>query len=330
MKQSDRKSWSSFGSAVIIPKEPNGAIAVANNRTQPSLDDLAVFLAVCQTRGFRAAAAQLGMSPSKVSETISRLEAQLDLPLLTRTTRSVTPTEVGQALADRITPLLGETRAALFDAASSTQRVRGLLKLNVPGAVTLDILPALIERFLVRHPEVRVELVVDDRLVDINAGGCDAGIRYGEHLAQDMIAMPIGPATQQAACAASPAYLRERGMPEHPRDVMQHDGIWLRFSSGALVPWEFMRDGQTVTIDPPKRAIIDVDAPSLAIELARNGRGIIRTFRNWLDPYLASGELLPVLPEWWETFEGPRLYFSSRFMAAPLRAFVDMLAEDRG
>lgn len=129
---------------------------MANNQTDPSLDDLAVFLAVCEARGFRAAAAQRGMSPSSVSETISRLEAQLGVPLLNRTTRSVTPTETGQALADRITPLLSETRAALFDAVSSTQHVRGLLKLNVPGAVTLDILPALIDRFLVLHPEVRV------------------------------------------------------------------------------------------------------------------------------------------------------------------------------
>ena len=329
MEQSGLQIWSSFGRPVIIPEKPNGVIAVANNRTQPSLDDLSVFLAVCQARGFRAAAAQLGTSPSSVSETISRLEAQLGVPLLTRTTRSVTPTGVGKALAERITPLLGETRAALFDAVSSTQRVRGLLKLNVPGAVTLDILPALIDRFLVKHPEVRVELVVDDRLVDINAGGCDAGIRYGEHLAQDMIAVPIGPAIQEIACAASPAYLREHGLPEHPRDVMRHDCIWLQFSSGALVPWEFMRDGETLAIDPPKRAIIDVDAPLLAIELARNGRGIIRTFRNWLDPYLTTGDLLPVLPEWWDTFEGPRLYFSSRFMAAPLRAFVDMLADER-
>lgn len=302
---------------------------MANNKNQPSLDDLSVFLAVCQMRGFRTAAAQLGLSPANVSETISRLEAQLGLPLLTRTTRSVTPTEAGQKLAERISPLLNETHAALYDAASSQQHVRGLLRLNVPGAVTIDILPALVDRFLVVHPEVRVEIVVDDRFVDINAGGCDAGIRYGEHLAQDMIAVPIGPAMQQLAFAAAPSYLSEHGVPDHPRDIMAHHCIRFRFSSGAMVQWEFERNGEALTIDPPARAIIDVDDVPLAIELARSGRGIICTFRNWLDPHLKSGELQAVLPNWWQQFEGPRLYFSSRFMPAPLRAFVDLIANER-
>jgi DNA-binding transcriptional LysR family regulator len=314
-----------FWIGVIIQPNPNRLIGMANNRNEPSMDDLSVFLTVCQARGFRAAATQLGMSPSNVSETISRLEAQMGVPLLNRTTRSVTPTEIGQGLAERIGPLFGEAQAALCDAISSKDHVRGLLKLNVPGAVTVDILPPIVDRFLIAHPEVRVEIVVDDRLVDITASGCDAGIRYGEHLAQDMIAVPIGPAMQSVGYAAAPGYLRERGTPQHPRDVMDHDCIRLRFSSGAVVPWEFDRDGEVVKLDPLARATIDVEAAPMSIALARAGRGIIGTFGNWLEPYLASGELVPVLQAWWPVFEGPRLYFSSRFMAKPLRAFVDML-----
>jgi DNA-binding transcriptional LysR family regulator len=158
--------------------------------------------------------------PSTVSETISRLEARLGVPLLVRTTRSVRLTETGQALAERLEPVMSEARAALDDAASSQDRVRGRLKLNVPGAVMVDILPPLIDGFLAAHPHVRIEVLVDDRLVDIIAAGCDAGIRYGEHLVQDMIAVPIGPRQQQGAVAASPNYLRRRGSPTHPRDLL--------------------------------------------------------------------------------------------------------------
>jgi DNA-binding transcriptional LysR family regulator len=300
---------------------------MTNNDDLTRLDDLAVFLAVCETRGFRAAAKRLGLSPSTISETIVHLEARLGVPLLIRTTRSVVPTAAGQVLADRLLPVLAEARAALQDAASSQRDVRGLLRLNVTGAVMVDILPPLLDQFLVSHPGVRVELVVEDRLVDIAAVGCDAGIRYGEHLAQDMIAVPIGPAFQRLALAAAPAYLELRDMPRHPRDLLDHECIRMRFSSGALAAWTFERGSETVTVDPPGRLIIGVDAAPAAIDLARRGRGVIATFENWLRPFLETGALLPVLPDWWTRFEGPRLYFSDRFMPAPLRAFVDMVVK---
>lgn len=302
---------------------------MANNGDPLGLDDLSVFLAVCETGGFRAAAKRLGLSPSTVSEKIVQLEMRLRVPLLTRTTRSVMPTEAGRTLANRLSPLFAETRAALQDAASSQRHVRGLLKLNVTGAVMVDILPPLIDRFLVRHPEVRVEIMVDDRLVDATAAGCDAGIRYGEHLAQDVIAVPIGPRFQRLALAAAPSYLGACGVPTHPQDLLVHDGIRLRFSSGALVNWELERGDESVSIDPPSRLIVGVDGAAAAIEFARSGRGIIGAFQNWLDPYFASGALEPVLPDWWPQFEGPRLYFSNRFMPAQLRAFIDLIAEER-
>jgi DNA-binding transcriptional LysR family regulator len=299
---------------------------MANHR-EPSLDDLSVFLAVCDAAGFRAAARRLGRAPSNVSETISRVESQLGVPLLHRSTRSVMPTDAGRELLARVAPLLAEVRSALHDVTGSDHQVRGLLKLNVTGAVMVDILPPLIDRFLTRHPATKVELVVEDRLVDAIAEGCMGGIRYGEHLAQDMIAIPIGPSFQELALAASPAYLAARGCPLHPDDVASHDCIRLRFSSGALTAWDFERDGVGVRLDPPARLVIGVDAAPAAIDFARAGRGLICTFRNWLDPHFTSGQLVPVLADWWTRFEGPRLYFPSRLMPAPLRAFVDLVAE---
>ncbi|TQK07619.1 LysR family transcriptional regulator [Herbaspirillum sp. SJZ107] len=299
------------------------------NNNDPSFDELAIFLAVCKAGGFRTAARQLGLSPAKVSETITRIETQLGVPLLARTTRSVMPTQAGRALAERIAPLFADVRAALHDVTSPEQEVRGLLTLNVTGAVMVDILPPLIDRFLLRHPAVRVEIQVEDRLVDITAAGCDAGIRYGEHMAQDMIAVPIGPAFQQLALAAAPDYLARRGLPAHPRELLAHDCVRMRFSSGALTAWTFEKEGETLTLDPPGRLVVGVDAAAAAIGFACAGHGLVCTFRNWLAPDLASGRLQPVLPDWWLRFDGPQLYFSSRRMPAPLRAFVDLVAEER-
>jgi DNA-binding transcriptional LysR family regulator len=303
---------------------------MTNNHDDASnLDLLSVFLAVLDTGGFRAAAQRLRLSPSTVSERIAQLEAQLGVPLLIRTTRSVMPTETGRTLAARIAPLMAETRAALRDAASSKSVVRGLLKINVTGAVMVDILPPIIDRFLAAHSQVRVEIMVDDRLVDIVAAGCDAGIRYGEHLAQDTIAVAIGPRHQRIAWAAAPEYLAKRGVPRHPNELLTHDCIRLRFSSGALVEWLFEREQETVKVDPPGRLIVGVDGASAAIGLACDGQGIIGTFENWLTSCLESGQLLPILPEWWREFEGPQLYFSSRLMSAPLKAFVELVKEEQ-
>ncbi|UXA54203.1 LysR family transcriptional regulator [Xanthomonas prunicola] len=313
---------------LIIDLEANSLFAMANNVDALRLDDLAIFLAVLEGGGFRTAARRLGLSPSTVSDKIAQLEAQLGAPLLIRTTRSVMPTEAGRRLAERVSPLLTEARAALQDVADARHQVRGLLRLNVTGAVMVDMLPPLIDRFLTLHPHVRVEIVVEDRLVDITAAGCDAGIRYGESLARDMIAVPIGLPSQRLAYAAAPHYLAHKGTPLAPHTLIEHECIRLRFSSGALVEWEFERGDETLRIDPPGRLIIGVDAAAAAIALACSGRGVVATFENWLDPFLQSGALMPVLRDWWPQFEGPRLYFSSRLMTAPLRAFVDMVRDN--
>lgn len=218
---------------------------------------------------------------------------------------------------------------ALDEAASSGGEVRGRLKLNVPGAVMVDILPPLIDGFLKVHPGVRVEVMVDDRLVDVTAEDCDAGIRYGEHLAQDMIAVPLGPRRQWSALAAAPAYLERRGVPEHPGDLLSHDCIRVRFASGALTEWELEKDGEILIVDPSARIVVGAAASAAAIDLAIAGHGIICVFGNWLERHFESGALVPVLPDWWREYDGPRLYFSSRFMPPPLRAFIDFTAGKR-
>lgn len=291
------------------------------------MDDVTIFLAVFRGQGFRAAAKTLGLAPSTVSERVNALEESLGLPLFIRTTRSVTPTEAGRMLAERMAPLLSEMRSVMNDVASSQREMRGMLRLNVTGAVMVDILPPLVEQFLDRYPLLRVEIMVDDRLIDATAEGCDAGIRYGEHLAQDSVAVPVGPRRQRLALAAAPAYLAARGIPGHPTALAEHHCIRLKYSSGVLIPWEFERNGETFNANPSGRLTIGVNGASGAIELAKKGQGIIAVFENWLQPCFTTGELQPVLPEWWPEFEGPWLYFPSRFMSAPLRAFVDFLKE---
>lgn len=292
-------------------------------KNNASLNDLAVFLSVVDEGGFRAAANRLGVAPSKVSTTISRIEAGLGVPLLLRSTRAVRTTDEGRALADRIRPLLTEVQAACAETARSIDRVQGRLKLNVPGAVVPDILPPILAEFQRRYPMVEVEIEVENSLVDIIAAGCDAGIRYGSVLEKDMISVPIGPRFQQVALAASPAYLDMRGKPETPADLINHDAIRYRLPDGPLLPWRLRHGDEAVSVHPATRLTISVNAATAGLGYARAGLGIIATFRNWLEDDFNAGTLVPLLTEWWPVTEGPRLYYPSRFAPAPLRAFID-------
>ncbi|TNB46322.1 LysR family transcriptional regulator [Martelella lutilitoris] len=293
-------------------------------KNNESLDDLAIFHTVVREGGFRAAARRLGLAPSKVSATVARMEEALGVPLLRRTTRSMATTEVGNALAERIGPLLAGLDAARAEAAETADQVRGRLKLNVPGAVMPDVLPPLFAVFHARHPEVEVEIVVENGIVDIVEAGCDAGIRYDDVLAQDMVSIPIGPRTQQVALAASPDYLAARGAPAAPRDLIEHQAIRYRLPGGPLLPWQLVEDGRTITVEPIPRLILGVNAIDTGLGFARAGIGIIATFRNWLEEDLANGDLVPVLPERWPARTGPRLYYPSRHAPRPLRAFIQV------
>lgn len=289
-----------------------------------SADDLAVLLAVLREGGFRAAARRLGVAPSKVSTTVSRIEGQLGVPVLRRTTRSLHLTDAGQMLVDRVSPLLSALDAACDEVATLGRQVQGRLKLNVPGAVMPDILPPLIAEYRARHPGVEVEIMVESDLIDIVSSGCDAGIRYGSVLEQDMISIPIGPRWQQMALAAASAYLEARGMPQVPEDITTHDAIRYRLHGGPLLPWALRCSGRSVTVEPANALILSVAALDTGLRFAREGLGIIHTFCNWLEADFAAETLLPVLPDWWPDMEGPHLYYPSRVTPAPLRAFIEV------
>jgi DNA-binding transcriptional LysR family regulator len=297
------------------------------NRTMDAdLGDITAFLAVAKARGFRDAARTIGTSASTLSEAVRRLETRLGVRLLHRTTRSVTPTEVGAELIERLTPALGEIDAALDAVGGFRDGPAGTLRLNVPVSAARLVLPAILPGFLAAHPGIRMEIVAEDSFVDVLAAGCDAGIRYDERLEQDMIAVPIGPRVQRMATAAAPDYLDRHGRPDHPRDLLDHACLMGRFASGALTsPWEFERAGEVVRIEPRGPLIVQIGgATDLAVDAAIAGLGIISLFEDWLRPHLDSGALEPVLKEWWQPFSGPFLYYSDRrLVPPPLRAFID-------
>ncbi|MGZ2427616.1 LysR family transcriptional regulator [Rhizobium laguerreae] len=292
------------------------------------LSDLNAFVAVARAGGFREGARVSGSSASFLSEAVRRLEGQLGVRLLNRTTRSVVPTEAGKGLLERLGPALSEVESALDVVNGFRDRPAGALRLNVPVSAARLVLPAIVPPFLAAYPDIRLEVVTDESFVDVIAAGCDAGIRYDERLEQDMIAIPIGPRVQRFAIAASPDYLDRRGRPRHPSELLGHACLLGRFASGAMTaPWEFERDGEIVRVDPTGPLIVRVGgATDLAVDAAISGTGIVCLFEDWLRPHIDSGALEPILEPWWQRFSGPFLYYPGRrLVPAPLRAFIDFV-----
>ncbi|NBD07946.1 LysR family transcriptional regulator [Corallococcus silvisoli] len=291
------------------------------------LSDLNAFVVVARARSFREGARMSGSSASSLSEAVRRLEARLGVRLLNRTTRSVVPTDAGEGLLKRLDPALAEMEAALDVVNGYRDKPAGALRLNVPLSAARLVLPGIIPGFLAAYPDIRLEVMIEDRFVDVIAAGCDAGIRYDERLEQDMIAVPIGPRFQRFATAASPAYLKRHGRPEHPRELLAHACLRGRFASGAMTPWEFERDGEVVRVEPTGPLIVQAGgATELAVDAAIAGTGIVYLFEDWLRPHLESGALEPLLESWWQRFSGPFLYYPGRrLVPAPLRAFIDFI-----
>ncbi|HZP79189.1 MAG TPA: LysR family transcriptional regulator [Pseudolabrys sp.] len=292
-----------------------------------NLSDLNAFLAVARAGGFREGARASGVSASGLSEAVTRLEAQLGVRLLHRTTRSVTATEAGQRLLDRLAPALREVDAALDVVNGFRDRPAGTLRLNVPVSAARLVLPQIVPAFLAAYPDIKLEVTVEDTFVDVLTAGCDAGIRYDERLEQDMIAVPIGPRVQRFATAAAKAYLDRHGRPEHPRDLLAHACLRSRFSSGAFTQWEFERAGKLIRIEPNGPLIVSAgEGLDLSLAAAIAGIGIMSSFEDVLRPHLDAGTLEPVLEPWWQSFSGPFLYYPGRrLVPAPLRAFIDFI-----
>lgn len=288
---------------------------------KPSLDDLELLTRVVRRGGFRAAAQELGTSPSRVSDRIRALEDAVGARLVNRTTRSVSATEAGEALLARAAPLLDDLAEAVAAVGLSSEAPVGRLRINAPGAAAIALGP-LLAPFLLAHPGVRMEVLVEDAFTDVIGQGFDAGVRYGERLAKDMIAVPLGP-PERYVLVAAPSLIARTGTPAHPDDARALPAIVTRLPGG-VVPWEFEPDGALIRFIPDAR--LTVSAAPLGLAAARDGLGFYMTFEAWAEPDIQAGRLVTVLDDWLPPFPGPFLYYPSRRHPPPaLKALIDWL-----
>ncbi|MET3663654.1 LysR family transcriptional regulator [Caulobacter sp. 1776] len=287
--------------------------------------DLASFLAIARHKSFRRAADELGCTPSALSHALRGIEERLDLRLVNRTTRSVALTEAGERLFSRVAPAFRDIGDALDDLNNFRGQPMGTLRFNASrGAAQLILLPAVI-RFMALQPGVKVEIIVDGALVDMVAEGCDAGVRFGETIAQDMVAVPIG-GRQRTAIVASPAFFERHAKPVTPEQLKDLPCVPFRFASGRQYAWEFERDGVELNIEVDGPLILNDQ--ELSIQAALDGVGLAFAFEDQVADLIAAGKLVRVLEDWCPYYGGFYLYYPSRRRApAPLRAFVDFLRE---
>lgn len=283
------------------------------------------FLAVAERRNFRRAAEDLGTSAPALSQSIRALEEQLGVQLFRRTTRSVTTTERGAELEAKLRPLLNELEAAV--SGLSAHGTRGTVRLNVPYVAAAGVVAGWLAPFGKQHPEVVLDVTVDDRLTDIVAERFDVGVRLGERLARDMVAVPIEGRTSLAA-VASPGYLRAFGTPESPRELEKHRCISQRLPThGQIYRWEFERRGRA--LDVSVNGPLIVTDSGLAIAGALSGVGIAYVLESMVSAHLRAGRLVRVLEEWSPTFPGMHLYYPRHRHASPaVKAFLDFVRAD--
>jgi len=290
--------------------------------TPASLDDLAAFAAVARTRSFTRAAATLGTSTSNLSHTIRRLEARLGYRLLQRNSRSVAATEAGEMLLATLGPALESINAALDALGLGRYRVTGTLRLTATrqayGAVVRPVLPA----FIAAHPDATVEVLIDYAYRDIVADQFDVGIRLGEKLQRDMIALRVGPELSMAV-VATPGYLACSGPVDHPSDLTRHRCINYRMiGAGTIYAWEFEHGGQA--LDVRVTGPLTFNEPELMLQAALDGLGVGYLLEHEVASYVEDGRLIRLLPEWTPRFPGFHLYYSSRRQIRPvLAAFVE-------
>ena len=284
------------------------------------------FVAVAERRSFAKAAIQLGISRSRLSETISGLEARLGVRLLNRTTRSVAPTTAGERLLARLRPLLDDFAGALDSINAFRDKPAGLLRLTVPPPVASFMLAPLVSRFLAQYPAIDLEISVDAALTDIVAGRFDAGMRAGERVERDMIAVRIGEVIGGVVVAA-PDYLARHKRPTTPRDLEAHNCIRIRFPSGVILPWQFEKKGKQVEVAVEGR--LTLNDPELAIRAAVDGVGVLYTGLGYAASEIKAGRLVPLLEDWRPRSSAIFLYYPSRRQVpVPLQAFIEFLREN--
>jgi DNA-binding transcriptional LysR family regulator len=291
------------------------------------LRDLQAFVAVARTRNFRRAALEQRVSVSSLSQRLRELEERLGVRLMNRTTRSVGLTEAGELLLARVGPAMSDVGDALDQVRGLRGVPSGRLRINAPPPAIDLVLAPMAAPFLRAYPQINLEIVSDSSFVDIVATGFDAGVRYGEHLAQDMIAVSLGP-PQRYAVVASPQYIAQHGRPKHPKDLLNHSAIRTRFGSGGMPDWEFEKAGRVIKVSPPGKLIASY--PGLARRAALDGVGFWPTFEGYVREEVRSGVLVSVLDDWCAPFPGPFLYYASRRQPPPaLGAFIAFVAQWR-
>lgn len=287
------------------------------------LVELDTVVAVARLGGFRAAAIELGVSATSVSNAVAGLEARLGVRLFNRTTRSVSLSEAGEQFIAAVGPALSDIHAAMEAINSRRGRPGGTLRLNCPAEAVRQILVPVVLKFQRRYPEVTVDIVTDAQLIDIVAKGFDAGIRPRDAVPGDMIAVPFGPELRFVV-VGSPAYLREHPAPAKPADLMAHRCIRARWPSGALYRWEFAKRGRALTIDVP--GALTLDEPTLMREAALADAGLAYMWEPRVRGDLACGDLVSVLDDWMPSSPGFCLYHPDRRnVPAALSAFIKML-----
>ena len=287
------------------------------------LTDLSAFVAVATHRSFSRAAAELGLSPSALSHTVRGLEERMDLRLLNRTTRSVAPTEAGERLLERLRPALRDIADALEDANVFRDKPAGRLRLNVPRSAAVLLLAPVITRFVQTYPEMQLEIATEGRFVDIVAAGFDAGVRFGESVERDMVAVRIS-ADLRMAVVGSPAYFRTHPKPRRPHDLPGHACIHFRLPGASLYRWEFEKAGEAMEVEVDGPLILGDQ--ELMVHAAIDGASLAMVLEPHVRAHLRAGRLKRVLADWCPPFPGYFLYYPSRRQVpAGLRAFIDMM-----
>jgi DNA-binding transcriptional LysR family regulator len=287
------------------------------------LDDLVAYATIARARSFTRAAAELGVSPSALSHTIKGLEARLGVQLLARTTRSVAATPAGERLLRSVESAVKEVETGLVAMGEWRGAPSGNIKLTTFRFAAQTVLASVLPKFLIDHPKVSVEIVIDGRTNDLVNDGYDAGIRFGDAVDRDMVAVRIGP-DMRTVVVGSPAYFEQHPRPQAPADLDAHNCISYRFlGSGALIPWEFERAGKEVRARPKGQLVVNDEELAMTTVIAGTGLGYVLE-QNAL-PHLAAGRLVQVLDEWSAPFSGLHLFYPNRHVTPALRALIDAL-----
>lgn len=296
--------------------------------TRGKLNDLQAFLAVGRERSFTKAAAKLGVSQSALSHTIRELEARLGVRLLTRTTRSVSPTEAGERLIRTVGPRLDEIESELAAVGQLREKPAGSIRITATEYAADAILLPKLARLLPKYPDIKVEIVIDYGLTDIVAERFDAGVRSGEQVAKDMIAVRIGPDMRMAVIGA-PSYFKGRPEPTRPRDLIEHNCIGLRLPThGGLYAWEFEKGGRELRVRVEGQLACNTTAQMLSAAIA--GLGLAYVPEGLAQPHLAKGRLKRVLEDWCLPYSGYHLFYPSRRQSSAAFALLVDALRHRG